>query len=143
MGATPKPLVLWAEDSEDDTLLLKRAAKGCHSPFVLSSFPNGQALINHLQSLINAGDQTQLPALVVTDLSMPLVNGFEVIQWIRSQEAFKELPVAVLSASPLKSDIDLAQQLGANHFKTKMAGEYRDMVQAIASWLPNQTECRG
>jgi CheY-like chemotaxis protein len=63
--------------------------------------------------------QKVLPALLVLDLKMPRMNGFDVLAWLRRRPEFDELAVVVLSSSSLPEDIDKAQKLGADDCKVK------------------------
>ena len=60
-----------------------------------------------------------LPALLVLDLKMPRMDGFEVLRWIREQPELKVLRVLVLTASADMRDVNLAYELGANSFLVK------------------------
>jgi CheY-like chemotaxis protein len=60
-----------------------------------------------------------LPSLLLLDLKMPRKDGFEVLEWIRSQPDFFALRVVVLSSSEVQSDIDRAYELGANSYLVK------------------------
>src|SRR5262249_37052527 len=57
-----------------------------------------------------------LPELVLLDLKLPAMNGFEVLQWIRAHPNFRDLPVVVLTTSEEIRNVTKAYQLGANTF---------------------------
>jgi CheY-like chemotaxis protein len=50
---------------------------------------------------------------------MPKMDGFEVLNWIRSQPQFAKLPVVILTSSNMSDDIQRARQFGASAFLTK------------------------
>jgi CheY-like chemotaxis protein len=60
-----------------------------------------------------------LPALVLLDIQMPHVDGFEVLRWIRHQPHFADLPVAMLTGSRTKTVAETARLLGATSFFVK------------------------
>src|SRR5262249_20630707 len=60
-----------------------------------------------------------LPELVLLDLKLPRLDGFEVLRWIRTQPALLGLRVVVLSSSENVRDVNLAYALGANSFLVK------------------------
>jgi CheY-like chemotaxis protein len=61
-----------------------------------------------------------MPAIVLLDINMPGLNGFEVLRSIRSRSEFEKLPVIVmLSGSENSRDAETALSLGANRFCTK------------------------
>ena len=59
------------------------------------------------------------PNLVLLDLMMPGIDGFEVIRRLRADEATKDLPIIILSALNSEQDISKGFQLGANDFINK------------------------
>jgi CheY-like chemotaxis protein len=60
-----------------------------------------------------------LPELVLLDLKLPGIDGFQVLRWIRQQPELKALRVVVLTSSDRIQDVNLAYQLGANSFLVK------------------------
>jgi chemosensory pili system protein ChpA (sensor histidine kinase/response regulator) len=66
---------------------------------------------------------TQPVDLVLTDLEMPRLNGFELLQDIRRRAATRELPVVVLTSRNSAKHENLARQLGATHFLAKPVQE--------------------
>ena len=60
-----------------------------------------------------------LPALVLLDLKLPGMNGFEVLTWIRQHYRIRGLPVVVLTTSDQMRDVNRAYQLGAYSFSVK------------------------
>src|SRR4051812_19738005 len=60
-----------------------------------------------------------LPELILLDLKMPKVDGFELVRWIRRQPGFASIPVVVLTSSDAIRDVNRAYALGANSFLVK------------------------
>ena len=60
-----------------------------------------------------------MPNLVLLDIHIPRVNGFEVLEWIRLQSNFRLIPVIMFSSSDEKSDIVRAYELHANSYLVK------------------------
>ena len=60
-----------------------------------------------------------LPGVVLLDLNLPEVHGFEVLKWIRAHPSLRELPVVVFTSSARNEDRDRARLLGANEFMRK------------------------
>lgn len=131
----PKSIpVLIAEDNEDDVLLLKRAFQRAGFEVPIHWVPDGQEGIDYIKARRDAapGDARPVPALIMTDLKMPKVNGFEFLSWIRQQAEYRNTPVIVLSSSADDSDVDRAYQLGANSFVTK-PHSFEDLNRLIAA----------
>jgi CheY-like chemotaxis protein len=114
-------LVLIVEDNEDDIFMLRHAFKkaGITDPVQVTS--TGREAIDYLGGTGRYSDWRQfpLPSIVLLDIKMPGMNGFEVLKWIRQQPGLKALRVAMLSTSDRPSEIKMAHDLGANIFLTK------------------------
>ena len=63
--------------------------------------------------------QDNLPDLIVCDVMMPGMNGYEVVEAIRKDSRMKNLPLIFLSAKAMEADIDYGKKLGANSYLTK------------------------
>ena len=123
MAATPAPVVLLAEDREDDIFLLRKALAQTDAPYILSVVRDGEQAIAYLSGQAPYEDRFKnpLPSLLLLDLKMPRKDGFEVLQWIREQPDFFALRVVVLTSSQESPDINRAYELGANSFLVKPA----------------------
>jgi CheY-like chemotaxis protein len=76
--------------------------------------------------------------LVLLDLKMPKLNGFDVLNWMRQKKEFRRVPVVVLSSSNHDDDVRKAYDLGANSFLIKPVGfeALTDLARAIEHyWL--------
>lgn len=82
---------------------------------------NGSEAIEYLKGEGKYADRAMfpLPYVVLSDLKMPKINGFELLEWIRRQSEFPYLPVVVLTSSDEVRDIQKAYGLGANSFLVK------------------------
>src|SRR6267378_453186 len=108
--------VLVAEDDPSDVFFLKRAFTLAGVPTVLHFVRDGQEAIDYLEGENGYGDRERhpLPDLVLLDLKMPRMNGFDVLEWLRKQPGLKRLLVTVLTSSDQPQDINRAYDLGAN-----------------------------
>jgi CheY-like chemotaxis protein len=114
-------MILLVEDEEDDVFFMEWALqKVPHAP-EMRRVANGREAIEYLQGSEKYADRTQypLPDAVFLDLKLPFVNGFQVLEWIRSQIAYKNLFVAILSSSLEPADREKAARLGSNVFLGK------------------------
>ena len=107
------PPILIAEDEEADIFFLRRAARkaGVQNPLIVVQ--DGQQAIDYLK------DTDQQPGLVMLDLKMPRLSGFDVLEWLGTQPRFKQTPIVVLSSSADPGDMARALELGARDFITK------------------------
>jgi CheY-like chemotaxis protein len=136
--------ILLAEDDEHERFFLRLALEqsGVANPVI--TVEDGREAVDYLAGVGPYADRAShpLPGLIVLDLKMPRMSGFDVLAWLSSRPDFKELPVVVLSSSALDSDIQRAKELGADDFQVKPLGFERlvDIVRALHSrWLAGET----
>jgi len=123
-------VILLAEDEEDYVLLIKHAFAKANIPNPLHVVWNGQEAISYLkgEGKYSNRDEYPLPDLMLLDLKMPRVNGFEVLKWLRAQQEMAALRVLVLTSSDQIRDVNEAYQLGANSFLVKPS-DFEDFTQ--------------
>ena len=132
--------ILVAEDEETDVLLLRHALNKAGLPHELIVAQDGNEAIEYLRGEPPYADRTQhpLPALVLLDLKMPEMTGFDVLAWLQNRPDLKELPAVVLTSSADEADRQRAQQLGAADYfvKPESVQGLIQVVQALhAKWL--------
>lgn len=113
-----------AEDDEDDQFLLQTAFESTGVVCDLVFFTNGEELINQLAIADHR------PTLVLLDLNMPIMDGFQTLSHLRNQEAYRTMPVLVLTTSSQREDVTRAYSLGANSFITK-PHQYADLTRTV------------
>lgn len=133
--------ILLVEDDPNDTLLIKRAFQKAGLGEVLKNVGDGDQAIQYLSGGNEFADRARfpLPFLVLLDLKMPGMDGFDVLQWVRGQRDFKRLLVVVLTSSNLQADVDRAYDLGANSYLVKPV-EFNEMVNMIQRFEAYWTE---
>jgi CheY-like chemotaxis protein len=109
-------VILLVEDSEDDTFLFKWMFEKAGTDFCLHHARNGAEAIDFLRRASGVGS---LPRIVLLDLKMPVLNGFEVLNWMQQQTFSSPIPVVVLSGSGQQEDKEMALQLGAIDYVVK------------------------
>src|SRR5215470_8505875 len=132
--------VLIAEDDPSDVFLLKRAFQLAQVPATLHFVRDGQEAIDYLEGENDYKDRQAhpLPDLLLLDLKMPKLNGFDVLSWLRRQPGLKRLLVTVLTSSDQPQDINRAYDLGANSYllKPHSSHELSDLVKRVQKyWL--------
>ena len=114
-------VILLAEDREDDVLLLRKAFARANLLNPVHIVRDGAEAVAYLTGEGKYANRAEfpLPDLLLLDLEMPKLNGFEVLTWIRQQPLLRALRVVVLTSSDRIQDVNLAYQLGANSFIVK------------------------
>ena len=113
--------ILLAKDNEDYALLLKRAMVAAKISAGLQVVRDGQEAVDYLAGAEPYADRTKhpFPKLVLLDLKMPRMDGFEVLAAVRQRLGFTRLPLIVLTHSENPADIKRAYELGATSYFRK------------------------
>src|ERR1044071_6880751 len=100
--------VLIAEDEENDIFLLRRAFRKSGSNLQPVFVRDGQEAVDYLSGSPPFDDRTRhpLPALLLIDLHMPRMDGFDLLAWL-TEKGF-QIPAVVLTSSCLQSDVQRA-----------------------------------
>ncbi len=140
MSTNGTHVILVAEDDANDVFFLRRAFQkaelGCH----ILDVPNGQVAVDYLSGASPYDDRCQypLPQLLLLDLKMPLMSGFEVLEWLKGRPDLNELPALVLSSSAHQEDVAKARALGARDYHVKPSDQ-QQLIQLArelqAKWL--------
>lgn len=128
-------VILLAEDDPNDVFFMQRALDKAGVNLPVRVARNGQEAIDYLSGSGKFSDSAgfTLPQLLLLDMKMPFVDGFEVLEWVRSQPALKELPVIILTSSSEDRDRQRAAELGAKAYFVKPPT--REMVLQILGFL--------
>jgi CheY-like chemotaxis protein len=130
--------ILLAEDNEDDVLLLREAFRKAGATSHLHVVPGGAEALAYLKGEGPHGDRSEFPFpdLILLDLNMPRVNGFEVLEWIRQDAECGRLVVHVLTSSSRDADVQRAYDLHANSvlLKPSRVDELVALVTALHDW---------
>ena len=110
MQPVTPPVVLVVEDDEHISQVLRFMLE--RQGYQVVHMADGRAASNHVAS-------SSPPALVLLDVMLPYVDGFEIVQLIRSQSAWRDVPVLMLTAKNTERDTVRALDAGANDFVIK------------------------
>lgn len=75
------------------------------------------------------------PDLIILDLVMPLKNGFEVLEELRKDQAFKNVPIFIVSNLGQDTDVEKAMQLGATDYLVKNQFSMKQVVERVQKQL--------
>jgi CheY-like chemotaxis protein len=129
-GAT---LWLVAEDSEDDFCLLQRACSRLNPPPKIQRAQNGVEAQHYLSGdePFNNRDVHPLPAMIVSDLDMPLMDGLDLLAWFKRQLWSQKIPFVLLTGSGDPSARERAREHGVDDFLVKPGG-LSELVNTVA-----------
>jgi CheY-like chemotaxis protein len=114
-------VILLVEDREDDIFLIRRALIHAHLVNPVHVVRDGEEAVEYLRGLGKYAnrDEFPLPGLMLLDLKMPRMDGFQVLEWIRRQPGISGMVVLVLTSSDRIRDVNRAYALGASSFLVK------------------------
>lgn len=144
--------ILVVDDSANDVFLLEQAFKKAAATSRLHSVEDGIEARAYLKGERQFSDRAvhPFPDLLLLDLNMPRMNGFEFLEWLRQDARCGELVIYVLSASARDADVQRAYAGGANSYVVKPSrmDELVAFVAAMHQWhrftvLPTRTAKRG
>ncbi len=124
--------ILLIEDNKDDILLTQLGLKKAEIKNTLEILNNGKAGIDYLLGILES--KGVLPDLILMDINLPLMNGFEVLEQIKSNQDLCELPIVIFTSSDSQGDMRQAYEAGADLFIRKpnnLSGFRRAMLQSV------------
>ena len=119
---TDRLTVLLVEDDPNDVLLTQIAFEKARLANPLTVVRDGEEAIAYLRGAGPFADRRRypMPILVLLDLKMPKLTGFQVLEWLRAQPGMVgRIPVAIMTSSDHDPDATRAFQLGADSFLQK------------------------
>jgi CheY-like chemotaxis protein len=125
-------VILLVEDNADDEMLTLRALKKNNIRNEVVVARDGSEALDYLFATgIHAGrDLKVMPQIILLDLKLPKVDGFEVLNRVRASEKTKLLPVVILTTSNEDQDRIRGYGLGANSFVRKPV-EFEKFIEAV------------
>ena len=112
------------EDNPDNRLLVQAILE---DRYQLSEYETGADAV--------AGLADDRPDLILLDISLPEMDGTEVLAWIRQQEGIKDTPVIALTAHAMTGDREKYLRAGFNDYLTKPIVDESVLTETIERWL--------
>ena len=110
----PRLKLYVTNDDPDDLELLSVALVGHLTGLHLIKFNDGHLLFDHLST-----DLTDLPGVIVLDLNMPVMNGYQTLENLKLNKALSQIPIVIMTTSAKAEDKPRYQLLGRTHFVEK------------------------
>ena len=112
------------EDNPDNRMLVQALLE---DRYEISEYETGAEAVEGLP-----GDK---PDVILLDISLPGMDGTEVLAWIRDQDDLKEIPVIALTAHAMAGDREKYLAAGFNDYVTKPIVDEDLLIEAIERWL--------
>ncbi|MCH7934318.1 MAG: response regulator [Gemmatimonadetes bacterium] len=119
-----KPKIAVVEDNMDNRLLVQAILE---DQYEISEYENGKEVVDGLAD--------NIPDLVLLDISLPGMDGVEVLEWVRSQVRLKDLPVIALTAHAMSGDREKYLEMGFDEYVTKPIVDEEVLMGAIERLL--------
>ncbi len=133
--------IVVADENLDDHELVKSALNDCDLNHIVTSVYNGEQLMDllHRRGFYNT-QISHLPDMIILDVKIPLIGGLDVLEQIKSNDRFKNIPVYILSSAKTQSDAEKAVALGAVDYFVKPHG-YADLANLIKKICTDGPDC--
>ncbi len=135
-----KPILL-VEDDNVNVMSVKRALKDLKVTNELVHTGDGEEALEYLRN-----ESNRKPYVILLDLNMPKMDGIEFLKTIKNNEAFKNVPIVVLTTSKAEHDIAESFKLGVDGYMVKSM-DYEKFVETIRTitlyWILNELPPNG
>lgn len=136
--------ILLADDDAEDAFTVRRGFQKSDLDFEIMHVSDGEELLEFLNAVEakqadepdEDSDGPRAPDLVLLDINMPRLNGFEVLDRMRASPEFSAVPVVILTSSSNDADVTHCYRLGARSYFVKplTLGEMSDFVDSIVNY---------
>jgi CheY-like chemotaxis protein len=113
--------ILIADDDEEDRMLARDALVEARLANDLHFVSDGEELMQYLRAegKYSAPGAAPRPGLLLLDINMPKMDGFECLRQIRADPALRQIPIVILTTSRAEADVYRSYDLGVNSFVSK------------------------
>lgn len=130
--------LLLAEDNLPDALLIRQSIRMADLPLEVHHVSDGEKAIQFITKAETEPDPPW-PDVILLDLNLPKVEGFEFLRWLRSRARGKGIPVIVITSSDSPADRRDSSDLGAGYFrKPANYDEFLKMGSVLKDFLRNK-----
>ncbi len=130
--------ILVVDDSREDQFLLDHAIRKTGAALNLRFVTDGEEALDYLEGAGKFADREKfpLPSLIMLDLKMPGMNGFDVLKWVKTQPRHICIPVVIFTSSDESKDVTRAYMLGASSYipKPSDSDRFTGVVRAIEDY---------
>ena len=131
---------MYVEDEEDDALLMQMAFRRAGVGSALQVVGDGREAIKYLEGRNGYENRERhpMPRVLLLDLNLPDMSGFDVLEWLKANPELTTLPVVIFSSSSREEDKRRARELGAVEYIEKpiSAAAFGSIAQRLSEqWL--------
>jgi CheY-like chemotaxis protein len=137
---------LLVEDDPNDVLMLEMEFRRVPAHIRMVAVSDGKEAMHYVERDGKFSNESKYPVpdVILLDLKMPRINGFEFLHWLRSESPahYRFIPVVVMSSSALREDVDRAYSLGANSYLVKPVQWklFQQRIQALGIYWAEHVE---
>jgi CheY-like chemotaxis protein len=147
LSSSPSPLEtepLWnllvAEDNLPDVLIVRQALQLENLPLNIHIVSDGEEAIAFI-TRAEQDEHAPAPDMLLLDLNLPKVDGFEVLRHLRASARFAAVPVLIMTSSDSPDDRAQAASLGAGYFRKPPSYEaFLKLGKLLRQQMPDQRE---
>lgn len=130
--------ILLVEDDPGHALLVEKNLRRGGIAYDILVLDNGQKAVDYLFKQGDyAGDGHAAPPLILLDLNLPVLNGYQVLRIVKQDERTKRLPVVILTTTDNPQEVERCYELGCNMYIAKPVGydQFSDAIQRLSMFL--------
>jgi CheY-like chemotaxis protein len=131
--------ILVAEDNEDHLFFITRALRGMkHVTFEVEAVQDGSEALDFVYRRQGYEDR-QRPHMILLDLKMPRVQGLEVLEVLKGDPVLRSIPIAVLTSSDRREDVEASYRAGGNSYVIKQPTfqGLREELESVGNYWAN------
>ncbi len=124
--------LILVEDNEGHARLVEKNLRRAHISNPIIKLADGQQALDYLfgeNGYVNTLPRT--PILMLLDLNLPVVDGYRVLESMKSDDRTKAIPIIILTTTDSEHEINRCYELGCNVCITKPI-EYEEFAEAVA-----------
>jgi len=140
-ASRPLAHALFIEDSAMEIRLVTELLKRSHVQFDGHWVASGEDALHFLHQTKGFEDAPR-PDIIFLDLGLPRISGEDIMQNLRTDSAFRNIPVVILSGSDFEDDIINAREQGATHYLVKPL-DFDKLCEAVSRIASLQFEPEG
>lgn len=123
--------ILLVEDDPGHARLIQKNLRRANINNEIVALTDGQQAVDYLFSQgPYAGQKRPSPLLVLLDLNMPVLDGYQVLERMKANEQTKRIPVVILTTTDDTREVERCYNLGCNVYITKPV-DYEQFAEAI------------